>query len=65
MSVKWMHDVFFALLTGARRTEILSMTQDKIDSQNKITKVSNDIAKNEKVRSLSLNGEALKFWAFT
>lgn len=61
ISLKWMHDVcFFALLTGARRTEILSMTWDKIDFQNKIAIVSNDIAKNEKARSLLLNDEAIE-----
>lgn len=61
MSIKWMHDVCFsALLTGARRTEILSMTWDKIDFQNKIAIISSDIAKNEKTRLLMLNDEALK-----
>lgn len=61
MSIKWMHDVCFsALLTGARGTEILSMTWDKIDFQNKISIISSDIAKNEKTRLLMLNDEALK-----
>ena len=61
LSIKWMHDVcFFALLTGARRTEILSMTWAKIDFQNKIAIVSNDISKNEKARPLLLNDEALE-----
>ena len=60
ISPKWLKDVcLFALLTGARRTEILTMTWDKIDFNNKIAIVSNDIAKNEKARSLLLNDEAI------
>lgn len=61
ISIAWLRDVcLFALLTGARRTEILSMTRDKIDFQNKITIVSNDITKNGKARSLLLNEEAIR-----
>ena len=61
ISIAWLRDVsLFALLTGARRTEILSMTWDKIDFQNKIAIVSNDIAKNGKARSLLLNEEAIR-----
>ena len=60
ISLKWLKDVcLFALLTGARRTEILTMTWDKIDFNNKIAIVSNDIAKNETARSLLLNDEAI------
>ena len=58
--LKWLKDVcLFALLTGARRTEILTMTWDKIDFNNKIAIVSNDIAKNETARPLLLNDEAI------
>ncbi|MWN90988.1 tyrosine-type recombinase/integrase [Gilliamella sp. Pra-s65] len=61
ISIDWLRDVcLFALLTGARRTEILSLTWDKIDFQNKIAIVSNDIAKNGKARSLLLNDEAIE-----
>lgn len=61
ISIAWLRDVcLFALLTEARRTEIISMTWDKIDFQNKITIVSNDIAKNGKARSLLLNEEAIR-----
>nr|WP_202984918.1 site-specific integrase [Gilliamella sp. ESL0250] len=61
ISINWLRDVcLFALLTGARRTEILSMTWDKIDFQNKIAIVSNDIAKNGKARALLLNNEAIE-----
>ena len=61
LSIAWLRVVcLFALLTRVRRTEILSMTWDKIDFQNKIAIVSNDIAKNGKARSLLLNEEAIR-----
>ncbi|MDG6309918.1 site-specific integrase [Glaesserella parasuis] len=57
----WMKAICsFALMTGARRTEILTMTWDKIDFDRKIAIVSNDIAKSEKARSLLLNDEAIE-----
>lgn len=57
----WMKAICsFALMTGARRTEILTMTWDKIDFDRKIAIVSNDIAKSEKARSLLLNDEAIQ-----
>lgn len=57
----WMKAICsFALMTGARRTEILTMTWDKIDFQRRIAIVSNDIAKSEKARSLLLNDEAIQ-----
>lgn len=55
-----MKDVcLFALLTVARGTKILTMTWVKIDFNNKITIVSNNIAKNETARPLLLNDEAI------
>lgn len=61
ISTYWLKAIcMFALLTGARRTEILTMTWDKIDFSRKIAIVSNDIAKSGKARSLLLNDEALK-----
>ena len=61
ISTDWMKTICsFALLTGARRTEILSMTWDKIDFTRKVEIVSNDIAKSEKARSLLLNDDAIK-----
>lgn len=56
----WMKAICsFALMTGARRTEILSMTWDKIDFERKVAIVSNDVAKSGKARSLLLNDEAI------
>ncbi|OOH92158.1 integrase [Pasteurellaceae bacterium 15-036681] len=61
ISTDWMKTICaFALLTGARRTEILSMTWDKIDFIRKVAIVSNDIAKSEKARSLLLNDDAIE-----
>ncbi len=60
ISTEWMKNIcLFALLTGARRTEILTMTWDKIDFNNRIALVTNDIAKSGKARSLLLNEEAM------
>ena len=57
----WMKAICsFALMTGARRTEILTMTWDKIDFVRKVAIVSSDIAKSEKARSLLLNNEAIE-----
>lgn len=61
INTDWMKAICsFALMTGARRTEILTMTWDKIDFVRKVAIVSNDIAKSEKARSLLLNEEAIK-----
>ena len=60
LSQDWMKVICsFALMTGARRTEILSMTWDKIDLTRRIAIVSNDVAKSGKARSLLLNDEAI------
>ncbi|MGX2974913.1 tyrosine-type recombinase/integrase [Ursidibacter arcticus] len=61
LSSDWMRSICsFALLTGARRTEILTMTWDKIDFERKVAIVSNDVAKSEKARPLLLNNEAIE-----
>ena len=49
----------FALLTGARMTEILSMTWDKINFANKMAIVTGDIAKSGRGRSLPLSDDAI------
>lgn len=60
ISSDWMRAICsFALMTGARRTEILTMTWDKIDFERKLAIVTNDVAKSEKARSLLLNDEAI------
>lgn len=61
LHLPWMKKVCsFALLTGARMNEILSLTWDKIDFVRKIAIVSNEVAKSGKARALPLNDEALK-----
>ncbi len=60
-NLEWMKDVCsFALLTGARMTEILTMTWDKIDFARSIAIVTSDIAKSGRARPLPLNQEAIK-----
>lgn len=53
----------FALATGARMTEILTLTWDKIDLSRNISVVSSDIAKSGRARSLLLGEEALSIIA--
>lgn len=56
LHLTWMKNVCsFALMTGARMTEILSMTWDKIDFERRIAIVSNDKAKSGRARPLPLN----------
>ncbi|MCQ9124321.1 tyrosine-type recombinase/integrase [Rodentibacter caecimuris] len=60
LSQEWMRAICsFALMTGARRTEILTLTWDKIDFVRKVALVTNDVAKSGKARSLLLNDEAI------
>lgn len=60
LQLEWMRDVCtFALATGARMTEILSLTWDKIDLNRKIAIVTSDIAKSGRARSLLLGKDAL------
>ncbi|MCW9733703.1 site-specific integrase [Avibacterium sp. 20-15] len=60
LQLSWMRDVCaFALATGARMTEILSLTWDKIDLSRNIAIVSSDVAKSGRARSLLLGKDAL------
>lgn len=60
MKLVWMHQVCrFALATGARANEILSLTWDKVDIDRKLAWVTNDLAKNGKSRPMPLNNEAI------
>lgn len=60
MTLEWLKDVtLFALLTGARMTEILTMTWDKINFDQRIAVVSSDIAKSGHARPLPLGKEAI------
>ncbi|AFK62755.1 phage integrase family protein [Advenella kashmirensis WT001] len=55
-----MHQVCrFALATGARANEILSLTWDKVDIDRSLAWVTNDLAKNGKARPMPLNREAI------
>ncbi|WP_439327866.1 tyrosine-type recombinase/integrase [Lonepinella sp. BR2357] len=61
LQLDWMKDVCsFALLTGARMREILSMTWDKVDFERHIAIVSNDVAKSGRARALPLNQQAVE-----
>ena len=60
LTLDWLKDVvLFALLTGARMTEILTMTWDKIDFTKHIAIVTADIAKSGRARALPLGKEAI------
>lgn len=61
LNLNWMKDVcFFALSTGARMSEILSLTWGNVDFANKIAKVTADNAKSGRARALLLNDDAIK-----
>lgn len=60
MQLEWMHQVCrFALATGARSNEILSLTWDKVDIDRSMAWVTNDLAKNGRSRPMPLNSEAV------
>lgn len=60
LQLDWMKDVCaFALATGARMSEILTLTWDKIDFERQVAIVTSDIAKSGKARSLLLGKEAM------
>lgn len=60
LKLDWMKKVCtFALLTGARMSEILTLTWEKIDFEKQIAIVSNDKAKSGKARSLPLNKDTI------
>lgn len=61
LTADWMRDACqFALATGARANEILSLTWDKVDIDRELAWVTNDLAKNSKARPLPLNREAVE-----
>ncbi len=60
MRLEWMRQVCsFALATGARSNEILSLTWDKVDIERSMAWVTNDLAKNGRSRPMPLNSEAV------
>ena len=62
LNLEWMREICsFALITGARMTEILSMTWDKIDFPRSIAIVTGDVAKSGRARALPLPRNAINF----
>lgn len=62
LSLEWMREVCsFALITGARMMEILTLTWDKIDFSQSIAIVTSDIAKSGRARALPLPVNAINF----
>ncbi|PJG81932.1 tyrosine-type recombinase/integrase [Caviibacterium pharyngocola] len=62
LNLNWMKDVCtFALMTGARMSEILTMTWDKINFANNLALVTGDIAKSGRPRALPLGDDAIRF----
>lgn len=60
MSLSWMRDVsIFAVATGMRETEILSLTRDRIDMDQCHAWVTADGAKSGYARSVPLNADAM------
>lgn len=60
LQLDWMKDVCaFALATGARMSEILTLTWDKIDFERQVAIVTSDVAKSGKASSLLLGQEAM------
>lgn len=61
LNLKWMKNVcFFALSTGARMSEILSLTWSSVDFVNRIATVTEDNAKSGRARALLLNNDAIE-----
>ncbi|MBK5145418.1 site-specific integrase [Budviciaceae bacterium BWR-B9] len=60
LKIDWMKDIAaFALLTGMRKGEILSLTWDNVDLNRKVAIVTADKAKSGKARAIPLNDEAV------
>lgn len=61
IKLPWLYNVcFFALSTGARQNEILSLTWSNVDFINKLATVTADNAKSGRARSLPLNSSAIE-----
>lgn len=61
LRLQWMKDVcFFALLTGARMSEIFTLTWHNVDLVNRVATVTNENAKSGKARALLLNNDAVE-----
>lgn len=61
LKLNWMKDVcFFALSTGARMSEIFTLTWHNVDFVNRIATVTNENAKSGKARALLLNNDAIE-----
>lgn len=60
LTLDWMKDVCsFALSTGARMSEILTLTWHNVDFVNKVATVTNENAKSGRARALLLNDDAI------
>ncbi|MBC9130664.1 site-specific integrase [Frischella sp. Ac13] len=61
LRLQWMKDVcFFALSTGARMSEIFTLTWHNVDFVNRVATVTNENAKSGKARALLLNNDAIE-----
>lgn len=61
LRLEWMKNVcFFALSTGARMSEIFTLTWSNVDFINKVATVTNENAKSGKARALLLNHDAIE-----
>lgn len=61
LKLQWMKDVcFFALSTGARMSEIFTLTWHNVDLVNRVATVTNENAKSGKARALLLNHDAME-----
>lgn len=60
LNLQWMRDVcFFALSTGARMSEIFTLTWNNVDFVNRVATITNENAKSGKARALLLNQDAI------
>ena len=61
LRLEWMRDVcLFALSTGARMSEIFTLTWHNVNLVNRIASVTNDNAKSKRARPLLLNHDAIE-----
>lgn len=60
LNLQWMKDVcFFALSTGARMSEIFTLTWNNVDFVNRVATITHENAKSGKARALLLNQDAI------